>query len=41
MKIVIAGCGMVGRELTQRLSLEGHDVTAIDSDPRRSNTPLV
>ena len=35
MKIVIAGCGMVGRELTQRLSLEGHDVTAIDSNPRR------
>lgn len=35
MKIVIAGCGMVGRELTQRLSQEGHDVTAIDTDPRR------
>ena len=35
MKIVIAGCGMVGRELTQRLSQEGHDVTAIDTDSRR------
>lgn len=35
MKIVIAGCGKVGRELTQRLSREGHDVTAIDTDPRR------
>ena len=35
MKIVIAGCGKVGRELTQRLSHEGHDVTAIDTDPRR------
>ena len=35
MKIVIAGCGMVGRELTQRLSQEGHDVTAIDINARR------
>ena len=35
MKIVIAGCGKVGRELTQRLSREGHDVTAIDLDPKR------
>ena len=35
MKIVIAGCGNVGKELTQRLSQEGHAVTAIDTDPKR------
>ncbi len=35
MKIVIAGCGKVGMELTQRLSQEGHAVMAIDTDPRR------
>ena len=35
MKIVIAGCGMVGRELTQRLAQEGHAVTAIDTNPKR------
>ena len=35
MKIIVAGCGKVGRELTQRLSQEGHAVTAIDIDPKR------
>ena len=32
MKIIIAGDGKVGSMLTQQLSEEGHDITAIDSD---------
>ena len=34
MKILIAGCGQVGRALVQELSNEGHDLTLLDSDPR-------
>lgn len=32
MKIIIAGDGKVGLTLTQRLALEGHDLTLIDSN---------
>ena len=31
MKILIAGCGKVGETLTNALSLEGYDLTLIDS----------
>ncbi len=34
MKILIAGCGEVGESLAQQLSLEGHDLTLMDSDPK-------
>ncbi len=32
VKIIIAGDGKVGLTLTQRLALEGHDLTLIDSN---------
>ena len=32
MKILIAGVGKVGRELTRKLGAEGHDLTVIDTD---------
>ena len=32
MRIIIAGDGKVGRILTQKLSMEGHDLTLIDQD---------
>ena len=35
MKIIIAGCGNVGSELTQQLSQEGHSVTVVDTDGRK------
>src|SRR3712207_829902 len=31
MKIIIVGCGKVGRSITEELSAEGHDVVVIDS----------
>jgi len=31
--IVIAGCGRLGRMLAQRLSVAGHEVVVIDSNP--------
>lgn len=34
LKIIIVGCGKVGRALTEKLSMEGHDITIID---RRMN----
>lgn len=34
MKIIIAGDGKVGATLTRQLSLEGNDLTLIDSNPR-------
>ena len=34
MRIVIIGCGKVGRTLVQYLSSEGHDVVVIDSNAR-------
>jgi len=33
MNIIIAGCGNVGKTLTQQLTCEGHDITVIDIDP--------
>ena len=33
MKIVIAGCGKIGRNILQNLVFENHDITAIDNDP--------
>lgn len=33
MKIIIAGDGKMGASLTRQLSLEGHDLTIIDSNP--------
>ncbi len=33
MKIIIAGCGKIGRTIVESLMLEGHDVVAIDNDP--------
>ncbi|MBE6589174.1 MAG: Trk system potassium transporter TrkA [Ruminococcaceae bacterium] len=33
MKILIAGCGEVGETLAYELSLEGYDLTLMDSDP--------
>ena len=32
MNIIVAGGGKVGSMLTRQLSLEGHDITVIDSD---------
>ncbi len=32
MKIIIAGVGRVGRQIAQRLTSEGHDVTLVDHD---------
>ncbi len=34
MKVIIAGCGRVGAELADMLSLDGHEVTVMDKDPR-------
>ncbi|MBR2067224.1 MAG: Trk system potassium transporter TrkA [Solobacterium sp.] len=34
MKILIAGAGKVGRNLTDELSDEGHDITLIDRNPK-------
>ena len=33
MYIVISGCGKIGRDILENLVSEGHDVTAIDTDP--------
>ncbi len=33
MKIILAGCGKVGRTLTEQLCSEGYDLTVIDNDP--------
>lgn len=33
MRIIIAGCGRVGSELANILSMEGHEVSIIDADP--------
>ena len=32
MKIVVAGCGKVGRTITEQLSLEGHEIAIIDKN---------
>ncbi len=33
MRFVIVGCGRVGAQLANRLSLQGHDVAVVDRDP--------
>ena len=33
MKIIIVGCGKIGRSMVQSLTIEGHDVLVIDKDP--------
>ncbi len=35
MRIIIVGCGKVGFALARRLSAEGHDITLIDTNPRK------
>jgi len=34
MNIIIVGCGRVGRSIAEQLSKEGHDITAIDVNPK-------
>lgn len=34
MNIIIVGCGKVGSALAQQLAEDGHDITAIDSNPK-------
>ncbi len=33
MKIIISGCGKIGKTIIESLLLEGHDVTVIDNNP--------
>ena len=33
-KIIISGCGKIGKTIIESLLLEGHDVTVIDNDPK-------
>ena len=33
MKIIIVGCGKIGRSMVESLTTEGHDVLVIDNDP--------
>ena len=33
MKIIVAGCGKIGRAITSTLTAEGHGITVIDNDP--------
>lgn len=35
LRIIIVGCGKVGRTLTEQLSKEGHDITIIDTNAAR------
>ena len=35
LKIIIIGCGKVGRTLVEQLSQEGHDITIIDKNRER------
>ncbi len=34
MKIIISGCGKIGKTIIKSLLLEGHDVTVVDNDPK-------
>ena len=40
LKIIIIGCGKVGRTLVEQLSQEGHDITIINKNIRIQHTPL-
>ena len=33
MKIIVVGCGKIGKSMIQTLTAEGHDVIAVDNDP--------
>ena len=35
MKIIIIGCGKVGRTLTEQLATEAHNITVIDTNPKK------
>lgn len=35
LNIIIVGCGKVGATLAEQLSMEGHDITVIDKNPKR------
>ena len=37
MQIVIMGCGRVGSQLANLLSMDGHKVSIIDLDPKSFN----
>lgn len=36
LRIIIVGCGKVGRTLVEQLSREGHDITLVDRDGQRA-----
>ena len=36
MRIIIIGCGKIGKSLAEKLVSEGHDVTVIDKAPESS-----
>ena len=36
LRIIIVGCGKVGRTLVEQLSQEGHDITIVDRDAQRT-----
>ena len=35
LRIIIVGCGKVGRTLVEQLSKEGHEITVIDTDAEK------
>ena len=37
MKIIIVGCGKVGRTISEQLDGEGHSITVVDINPRCVN----
>ena len=36
LRIIIVGCGKVGRTLVEQLSQEGHDITIVDRDGQKA-----
>ena len=36
LRIIIVGCGKVGRTLVEQLSREGHDITLVDRDGQKA-----
>ena len=38
MKIIIVGCGSVGRTLAEKLNGDGNDVTIVDMSAEKVNT---
>ena len=38
LRIIIVGCGKVGRTLVEQLSQEGHDITIVDRDSKKVQT---